>query len=322
MHLAGLSSLPYDDDRELDDLAKVASYFVDSSGVRDSLRQTLREVFNLSCSPPGIHTYLARKALRYEDGDTAYARRQEERKTTGVPLLLVTTNYDDLAERAFANEKRPYDLVMYPTDRAEAANSVLWWKDGEHHKPPTIVAPNSLRIDLKRTNVIYKMHGSVVAESELDSYVITEDDYVDFLSRMTRQEAIPAQFLNYFRGRHFLFLGYGLNDWNLRIVLRNLRSVLPKTKAAPTAADGEASAADLDGDEGGEPQAATLPYGKIKSWAIQKDPSGLEVALWENRDVDIFNQDIKTFGKNMLDEVWRPQRPPAPAQGAPGEVPR
>lgn len=322
VYLAVLSSLLYDDDRDVDDLAKVASYFVDSSGERDSLRQTLREVFKLSCQPPDIHTYLARKSLQYEDGEPAYARRHDERQTTGVPMLIVTTNYDDLIERAFIQEKRPYDLVIYPTDRAEAANSVLWWKDGEHSRPPIMVAPNNLRIDLKRTNVIYKMHGSVHAEfEELDSYVITEDDYVDFLSRMTRQEAIPAQFLYYFRRRHFLFMGYGLNDWNLRVVLRNLRSVLSPTSmtahagaggahAAAQRGAGDAAVAVAEDESGQDADAAGAAYGKLKSWAIQREPSSLEVTLWENRDVDIFNQDIKTFGAKMLKEEWKPRRPP------------
>lgn len=329
-YLAGLSSLLYDDDRELDDLAKVASYFVDSSGVRDSLRQTLREVFALTCEPPHIHTYLARKALYYRDGEPAYAGPKEERETGGVPLLIVTTNYDDLIEKAFIQEKRPYDLVIYPTDCAEAANSVLWWKDGMSHLGPEIVAPNRLRIDLSRTNVIYKMHGSIHPERDLESYVITEDDYVDFLARMTRQEAIPAQFLRHFRSRHFLFLGYGLNDWNLRVVLRNLRSVLPETSAeahpaaagpAPQLGTAAATAAtdEFRGDEPAGPGPGR-PLGKIKSWAIQKEPSSLEVTLWESRDVDIFNQDIKAFGETMLTERWRQHGgrpgPPAPPQGA------
>ena len=39
---------------------------------------------------------------------------------------------------------------------------------------------------------------------------------------MTSGTAVPKSFLRYFRGRSFLFLGYSLSDWNLRVVLRNL----------------------------------------------------------------------------------------------------
>ena len=69
--------------------------------------------------------------------------------------------------------------------------------------------PVKLFIDLKKTTVIYKMHGTVDRRSKWDNYVITEDDYVDFLSRMTGQTAVPALFMKAFRDRHFLFLGYG-----------------------------------------------------------------------------------------------------------------
>src|SRR5205823_762251 len=34
------------------------------------------------------------------------------------------------------------------------------------------------------------------------------------------QTAVPAQFMRHFSMRHFLFLGYGLRDWNLRVVLK------------------------------------------------------------------------------------------------------
>ena len=88
--------------------------------------------------------------------------------------------------------------------------------------------PNKLFIDLDSTTVIYKMHGTVDrVRDDGDSYVITEDDYVDFLSRMTSHNAIPSLFMRHFRRRHFLFMGYGLGDWNVRVVLKNLKRLLP-----------------------------------------------------------------------------------------------
>src|SRR6185369_14085964 len=108
--------------------------------------------------------------------------------------------------------------------------------------------------------VIYKMHGTVDRQlKKWDSYVITEDDYVDFLSRMTGQTAVPAQFMRHFRTRHFLFLGYGLNDWNLRVVLKNLRSILPDDPARDP---------------------ANAEHEELRSWAIQHGPSDLEIELW------------------------------------------
>jgi hypothetical protein len=52
--------------------------------------------------------------------------------------------------------------------------------------------------------MIYKMHGTVVPKmGEFDSYVVTEDDYVEFLSRMS--SAVPSLLLDLFRTRSFCF---------------------------------------------------------------------------------------------------------------------
>jgi SIR2-like domain len=245
---------------DLNDLAKVASYYVDKSG-RPSLREMLHETFNQDYTPRNIHEYLA----------------EIER-----PLLIVTTNYDDLTERAFEAKKRPYDLVVHPTDRPDLKGSVFWWQHGAQE--PIEEEPNSLPMTerLKKMTVIYKMHGTVVRPwfrrqaSEIssddlpfrdDSYVITEEDYIDFLHRMTMQAAVPAEFMTYFSTRQFLFLGYGLRDWNLRVVLKNLKSVL----RGPGRDD------------------------EAPSWAIQFKPSLLEWMLWKKRNVNIYNMDVDEF---------------------------
>jgi hypothetical protein len=257
--LAGKSNFPSKDEHDLTDLAKVASYFVETSA-RRRLRERLCEVFNRDFVPCDIHTYLAE---------------------IPTPLLIVTTNYDTLTEQAFVKVDRPYDLVIHPTDRKDVEASVLWWKYNADE--PVAVPPNKLFIDLKTTTVIYKMHGTVDRRlHKWDSYVITEEDYVDFLSRMTGQTAVPALFMRHFRTRHFLFLGYGLRDWNLRVVLKNLRTILP------TAADA------LDTDEEDEEE--------LRSWAIQFRPSDLEVELWNARRVKIYDVDINEFVKRVREE--------------------
>jgi hypothetical protein len=254
--LASKSNFPSKDRYDLTDLAKVASYFVETSA-RRRLRDRLREVFDRDFDPCNIHTYLSE---------------------IPAPLLIVTTNYDDLTERAFLKAGRPYDLVIHPTDRKDVEASVLWWKHNADE--PEAVPPNKLFIDLKTTTVIYKMHGTVDRRlHKWDSYVITEEDYVDFLSRMTGQTAVPALFMRHFRTRHFLFLGYGLRDWNLRVVLKNLRTVLPTAGDVP----------DTDGEEEEE----------MRSWAIQFRPSDLEVELWNARKVKIYDVDINEFVKRL-----------------------
>lgn len=250
--LARKSSFPSEDDHDLTDLAKVASYFVETSA-RRRLRERLHDILDRDCLPGAAHTYLAELPR---------------------PVLIVTTNYDDLTERAFEQAGRPYDLVVHPTDREDIGASVLWWRHGT--ADPEAVAPNKLFIDLERTTVIYKMHGTVDRRySKWDSYVITEEDYVDFLSRMTSQTAVPSLFMRHFRTRHFLFLGYGLRDWNLRVVLKNLRSLFPQTAEGSAAAGGDAD--------------------ELRSWAIQANPSDLETELWDARNVKLYDVDISEF---------------------------
>ena len=266
--LAEDSSFPSQDKQDLDDLAKVAAFYVEAAE-RKTLTDHLHRFFDQDFTPCDIHKYLAE---------------------IPAPLLIVTTNYDDLTERAFAAAGREYDLVVHANDRQEVAGSVLWWRAGTAEPEP--VPPAKLFIDLKKTTVIYKMHGTVDRRSKWDNYVITEDDYVDFLSRMTGQTAVPALFMKTFRDRHFLFLGYGLRDWNLRVVLRNLRAILPGAANPAIAKDHEEQEAVTEEEEAA-----------LRSWAIQFQPSVLEVELWNARRVKIYDVDINEFVRRLREKA-------------------
>src|SRR4029077_9139477 len=137
-------------------------------------------------------------------------------------------------------------------ERGSFGNSLLWWGHGKTE--PEAVEAKELDLDLDNTSVIYKMHGTVGKDAKWDNFVITEEDYVEFLSRMTTNtsSAVPAQFYQYSRNRSFLFLGYSLRGWNLRVGLRNLRRQF----------EGAGS-----GDQGSE--------NDVPSWAIQRKPSPL-----------------------------------------------
>jgi hypothetical protein len=220
------------------DLATVAQYLEVVSG-RADLQTALRDVFARTYEPGRLHRYLA---------------------SIDGPLLIVTTNYDDLIEQAFGD--RPYDLVVHTTD-AVARERLLWWPHGADE--PERVLAKKLVIDLEGTTVIYKMHGAVDQTlAARDQYVVTEDDYVEFVSRLLKKRAVPAIFSEPFQKRQFLFLGYGLGDWNLRVVLnrvdRNIR-----------------------GHE--------VPL----SWAIDAKPSELETKLWARRNVDVYGLTIEEF---------------------------
>ncbi|HEY2294118.1 MAG TPA: SIR2 family protein [Thermoanaerobaculia bacterium] len=209
--LADEAEFPSSDEHDRGDLARVASYFANVAG-RRILRDRLREVLLAGTYRHGeLHDFLASQVPG--------------------PRVIVVTNYDTLLEQAFQAAGRAYDLVVYPADRRDIANAVLWWEHGRAE--PTAVSPNELDIDLDHTTVIFKMHGTVVTQSdEWDNFVITEEDYVEFLSRLTFNTAIPSIFYPYFRERSFLFLGYSLRDWNLRVLLKNLSKHLSAGRPA------------------------------------------------------------------------------------------
>ena len=75
---------------------------------------------------------------------------------------------------------------------------------------------------------------------------------------MSKSAAISNIFAEPFQSRHFLFLGYGLYDWNLRVVLNRIDRDLRR------------------------------PAG-IRSWAIEARPKALEKMLWQQRNVNVFD---------------------------------
>ena len=70
--------------------------------------------------------------------------------------------------------------------------------------------------------VIFKMHGSIdKSNTGNDSYLITEEDYIDFLGR-PGGSYVPPYLSGLMQGKDFLLLGYSLEGWNVRVILRKL----------------------------------------------------------------------------------------------------
>lgn len=242
-YLAYLGGFP---EKEPPDLTKVAQYYEVVVAGRKALHDALHSIFKQDYAFNALHELLAEMP---------------------VPLI-VTTNYDDLIEKAFDEIKRPYDIVIQPHD-ISSTNNLLWLPHGSA-KPERVLA-NKLYIDLKKTTVIYKMHGTVNRQDEdQDQYVITEDDYINFLTRMTQTKVVPHILAPHLEKHPFLFLGYSLNDWNLRVVLNRIEHEYSKLKKFSKVK-------------------------AVKSWAIQYKPSPLEEQFWEKRGVVVFNMSISDF---------------------------
>jgi hypothetical protein len=77
--------------------------------------------------------------------------------------------------------------------------------------------------------LVYHLHGH---EPVVDSLVITEDDYLDFMVNISqRSTLIPAVVLDAMTDNTLLFLGYSLNDWNFRVLFAPCR-ISPRTAPA------------------------------------------------------------------------------------------
>jgi hypothetical protein len=231
------------------DLARVSQYLAATEG-EGSLYDELHDVFDADYPPTLVHRFLAR-----------LSRHAREAQDVRECMLIVTTNYDDSLERAFAEEDEPYELVTYV---AEGRDRGLFRHITTKGELTLIRVPNEyvdLRLD-QRT-VIAKIHGAVDRIHGLDSFVITEDHYIDYITRADVAGLFPVTLAAKLRRSHFLFLGYSLRDWNFRVMLYRLW-----------------------GEQEGK---------NFKSWAIQKNPDPIDRTAWDERGVDILPVSVEDF---------------------------
>lgn len=247
-HLAERFDYPRD---EALDLVRVSEYASVMSG-SGPLYEELHRVFDADYPISPLHQFLAELPRRLEQPNQP--RRGQ---------LIVSTNYDDALERAFHAAGEPFDLVCYIAEGDHRGKFVHWPPQGE---PTLIEIPNEYeKLRPGERTVILKIHGAIDRtgpEAEWDSYVITEDHYIDYLTRTEIQNLVPVMLAMQLRRSHFLFLGYSMRDWNLRVILHRIW---------------------------GEQRL------KYKSWAIQRDPDRLDCEFWGLRGVDVYDVPLEEY---------------------------
>ena len=141
--------------------------------------------------------------------------------------VYVTTNYDDLMERALVQRGKNPKLEVCAWNHyvRKAFGSVF---DTEYEPSPD-------------EPLIYHLHGH---QTVPESLVLTDDDYLDFLlAAFSDRSLIPPVVQEAIAGCSLLFIGYRLYDWNFRMLFRRfsmagLQRVNFAVLLPPAAADG------------------------------------------------------------------------------------
>ena len=188
--------------------------------------------------------------------------------------LVITTNYDDALERAFAARGEPIDVLTYVANeddpdlglfRHTGTRRQAEGAAGRQQVPGRHPHRASRGREAARRGAPVRPRHDLVTE---DSYVVTEDDYIECLTRTEVVRNLPAAVARRMHRCHYLFLGYSLRDWNLRVMLHRIWKDRAKQN---------------------------------NSWAVVSHPDPLEVEAWRSRD----GRDLRPRPGRVLDRGSR-----------------
>jgi CheY-like chemotaxis protein len=255
---------------DCENLMLVSSWVEHGTGDRTRLHRKLRQHLanqQNPLQPNTLHDLLARVAQQ-------------------APMVIMTTNYDDLIELALGQYEVPFDLFVVAIDRPAAQAGVqgatLFRPAGEDDLKPVTGEQQLLDLELdggqlrlKRT-ALFKMHGHIDRRRGIeDTFVITEEDYISFLLGMGAGGLFPADLVTLMQMRTLLFLGYRLRDWNFRAWLDRARFI----------------------------------YSARRSYAVARDIEPAERDLWHQRKVEVFNGDLNEFVPRLDDALGQTPLP-------------
>lgn len=191
---------------DCDDLARVSQFVAIRSGPMYAKRKVLKILgFEPNeCNCP--HSNLATE----EDPHSVLAQ---------LPLkLYITTNYDDFMFKAlkqYGRDVRSEHCCWYTSANGSRVEERARWEPLSVQKP-----------------LVFHLHG---CHNEPASMVLTEDDYVDFLVSIGRElKIVPPVIQGAIAGSSLLFIGYGLRDWNFRVLHRALLSQVEQSQKWPS----------------------------------------------------------------------------------------
>jgi DNA-binding SARP family transcriptional activator len=252
-HLARSFDCPPDHSR---DLAHVAEYVALTKGV-GPLYDELHTLFDRDNAPGPVQRTLAELAGLL--------------RTRGGPnQLIVTTNFDDVLEQAFREAGEEFDVVSY---LALGPNRGKFLHVGSDGSVALVEVPNAYtEISLERRPVILKIHGGIDRrpDREWESFVVSEDDHIDYLAQAEIAVVLPVTLAAKLRRSHFLFLGYPLHAWSLRVFLHR---VWGRERVG------------------------------YRSWAVGPKPEAIEQELWRQRGIDLFDVPLDEYVTGLASRI-------------------
>lgn len=204
------------------DLARVGQFIAaeDNRRLRKRVVQVLAEGFlrHQGC-PPGTHDPRRGLSMTIQFSGwlppadaLAGGEIHHQLATLGLPLYL-TTNFDCFLWAALRS-RRPAE------EQEKVRREVVPWRRGTSRNP------GSAHYDLDPPwrdgeQVVLHLFGT---DEDLLSMVLTEDDYLDYLTSISRDyEAVfPSSVAAHLASSSLLFLGYDLHDLALKVILRGL----------------------------------------------------------------------------------------------------
>jgi hypothetical protein len=181
------------------DLAKVAQYLAVTEDPL-SPKELIEEILTKS-SPPN-----------FDEKDEPHAILAD----LPVPIYI-TTNYDDFMVQALKNRNRDPKLEF------------CRWNEYLQRKPSIFDAQNGY-VPTVANPLVFHLHGTF---HELDSLVLTEDDYLEFIVNVSEDpKMIPIRIQQALAETSLLFLGYRLSDWDFRVIFRGLARLIGRNTKA------------------------------------------------------------------------------------------
>ena len=242
-------------------LTSIASYFERLEGRKD-LWELLKQVIASKRTPTRTHKLLAR-ACNYH----------LQRKGAG-DYLIITTNYDCLMETALDDPSSRVPYVVLTTRKGDSKVLIRCSETVENREvlrnrywnksyPSDFVLSNRSQSLV----IIYKIHGCLHPDFafEDEGLVISDNDYVDYVSQMSKIGIIPATVSELMRDKRLWFLGYSLSDWNVRSIYETV-----KHKSDP---DGK----------------------NIKDYSVMYSVGDFESLFFEKNNITIFQASLNEF---------------------------